>query len=163
MSPSYRPAVGKGQEPYSTESASPSYSLKIIEGYVGYERSLPEGRGDWAMARFIEATETEYEEERGETMDEILAYNLPALGAQWALTEGLDQHAPGPAGGQPGGAVADCGEDWSAGQQALLRRRLLRGREEHHLDLEPGFGKALGEPEATVPRPGGHKVWAFAA
>lgn len=94
MSPSYRPAVGKGQEPYSTESASPSYSLKIIEGYVGYERSLPEGRGDWAMARFIEATETEYEEERGETMDEILAYNLEDLGAMWAVMEWLEENAP---------------------------------------------------------------------
>jgi predicted RecB family nuclease len=37
----------------------PSYSLKVVERYIGFERSRTEYGGDWAMARYIEATESE--------------------------------------------------------------------------------------------------------
>lgn len=67
----------------------PSFSLKVIEQYVGYERKLPEGNGQWAMAKFIEATETADEAKRQELMDEILAYNKEDLEATWAVFEWL--------------------------------------------------------------------------
>ncbi len=63
----------------------PSYSLKVVEGYVGFERTLEEAEGQWAMARYIEATETENTEQREAIMDEILAYNQEDLAATWAV------------------------------------------------------------------------------
>jgi predicted RecB family nuclease len=35
----------------------PSYSLKVVEGYVGFKRSQSDYGGAWAMARYLEATE----------------------------------------------------------------------------------------------------------
>jgi predicted RecB family nuclease len=37
----------------------PSYSLKVVEEYVGFERTMDEYGGSWAMAKFILATETD--------------------------------------------------------------------------------------------------------
>jgi predicted RecB family nuclease len=31
----------------------PSYSLKVVEKYIGFERTLDEYGGDWSMARYI--------------------------------------------------------------------------------------------------------------
>jgi predicted RecB family nuclease len=42
----------------------PSYSLKVAEKYIGFERTQDEYGGDWAMAKYIEATELEDEAER---------------------------------------------------------------------------------------------------
>lgn len=72
----------------------PSFSLKVIEQHVGYERKLPEGNGQWAMARYIEATETCDEARRQELMDEILAYNQEDLEATWAVFRWLRSKAP---------------------------------------------------------------------
>jgi predicted RecB family nuclease len=66
-----------------------SYSLKRVEQQAGYRRTLPEGRGDWAMARYIEATETEDPDERQEIMDEIVKYNREDLEATWAVLQWL--------------------------------------------------------------------------
>jgi predicted RecB family nuclease len=63
----------------------PSYSLKVIEQYVGYQRKLPEANGQWSMARYIEATETCDDARRQELMNEILAYNQEDLAATWAV------------------------------------------------------------------------------
>jgi len=41
----------------------PSYSLKVVEQYVGFERTQDEYGGSWAMAQFILATETNDESE----------------------------------------------------------------------------------------------------
>lgn len=71
----------------------PSYSLKVIEQYAGYERTQTEYGGQWAMALFIEATETENEGKRQELMNQILAYNNEDLEATWAVFQwikGLD-------------------------------------------------------------------------
>jgi uncharacterized protein len=65
--------------------AEPSYSLKIVERRAGYQRKLEEYGGDWSMARFIEATETQDEAERQAIMDEIVAYNREDLEATWAV------------------------------------------------------------------------------
>lgn len=63
----------------------PSYSLKVVENYVGFKRTLDEAEGQWAMARYIEATETENIEQRERIMGEILAYNEEDLAATWAV------------------------------------------------------------------------------
>jgi predicted RecB family nuclease len=67
----------------------PSFSLKVIEQYVGYKREQEEFGGQWAMAMFIEATETSDEGKRKELMDKILAYNKEDLEAMWAVFQWL--------------------------------------------------------------------------
>jgi predicted RecB family nuclease len=72
----------------------PSFSLKVIEQYVGYERNQEEYGGQWAMATFIEATETSDKGKRKELMDKILAYNMEDLEATWAVFEWLRAKTP---------------------------------------------------------------------
>ena len=67
----------------------PSFSLKVIEKYLGFKRSQSEFGGQWAMAAFIEATETSDESKRKELMGEILKYNKEDLAATWAVFEWL--------------------------------------------------------------------------
>jgi predicted RecB family nuclease len=67
----------------------PSFSLKVVEDYVGFERKGAEYGGAWAMATFIEATETSDEGKRKELMDKILAYNKEDLEATWAVFQWL--------------------------------------------------------------------------
>lgn len=66
-----------------------SYSVKRVEKQAGYCRTLPEGSGDWAMARYIEATEMDDPQERQEIMDEILKYNREDLEATWSVLQWL--------------------------------------------------------------------------
>lgn len=72
----------------------PSFSLKVVEKYIGFKRSQTESGGQWAMATFIEATETNDEGKRQQLMDEILKYNEEDLGATWAVFEWLKARAP---------------------------------------------------------------------
>jgi len=67
----------------------PSYSLKVVEKYVGFKRTLREYGGDWAMAKYIEAIETEDPDERDEVMNQILDYNREDLEATWAVLKWL--------------------------------------------------------------------------
>lgn len=67
----------------------PSFSLKVIEQYVGYKRKQAEYGGQWAMAMFIEATETSDERKRKQLMIEILTYNREDLEATWAVFQWL--------------------------------------------------------------------------
>jgi predicted RecB family nuclease len=67
----------------------PSYSLKMVEQYVGFRRTQDEYGGSWAMAQFILATETNDEDERNARMTEILKYNEEDLGATWAVFDWL--------------------------------------------------------------------------
>ena len=71
-----------------------SYSLKRVEKHAGYRRTLPEGRGEWAMAKYIEATEMENPDERQEIMNEILKYNREDLEATWAVLQWLQAKVP---------------------------------------------------------------------
>ena len=66
-----------------------SYSLKIVEQYVGFKRTQDEYGGSWSMAQFILATETSNEDERNARMAEILKYNEEDLGATWAVFDWL--------------------------------------------------------------------------
>lgn len=65
----------------------PSYSLKVIEQYVGFKRSQDEYGGDWAMAQYIKATETGDKKHRQEIIDQVLTYNQEDLEATWAVLE----------------------------------------------------------------------------
>jgi predicted RecB family nuclease len=65
----------------------PSYSLKVIEGHIGFERTQDEYGGDWSMAKYIEATETEDEAKRAEVMQQILDYNREDLDSTWAVLQ----------------------------------------------------------------------------
>jgi len=67
----------------------PSYSLKVVEKYVGYKRTLGEVAGDWAMAKYIEAIESEDPDQRDKVMAEILKYNQEDLEATWAVLNWL--------------------------------------------------------------------------
>jgi predicted RecB family nuclease len=72
----------------------PSFSLKVVEDYVGFEREQAEYGGAWAMATFIEAAETSDEERRKELMGKIVAYNKEDLEATWAVFQWLRGKAP---------------------------------------------------------------------
>ena len=67
----------------------PSYSLKVVEEYVGFERTQDEYGGSWAMAKFMLASETNDEAERNRLMEEIMTYNEEDLAATWAVFEWL--------------------------------------------------------------------------
>ena len=66
-----------------------SFSLKVVEDHVGFERKEAEYGGAWAMATFIEATETGEDGKRKALMDKILNYNREDLEATWAVFEWL--------------------------------------------------------------------------
>ena len=65
------------------------YGLKEVETLTGYRRTLEESGGEWSIARYIEATETDDEDERAAIIDGILAYNREDLEATWAVMEWL--------------------------------------------------------------------------
>lgn len=71
----------------------PSFSLKVIEQYIGFKRSQTEFGGQWAMAMFVQAVETSNESKRKQLMDEILKYNEEDLAATWAVFEWLKTRA----------------------------------------------------------------------
>ena len=67
----------------------PSFSLKVVEKYVGFKRTQDEYGGDWAMAKFIEATETQDRQKRDELMTQICKYNEEDLAATWYVFDWL--------------------------------------------------------------------------
>jgi predicted RecB family nuclease len=72
----------------------PSFSLKVIGKYVGFKRTQTEYGGEWAMAMFIEASETSDEAKRQELMSDILKYNREDLAATWAVFQWLKAKRP---------------------------------------------------------------------
>lgn len=66
-----------------------SYSLKVVEKYVGFKRTQDEYGGDWSIAKYIEAVEADDEGKRRTLMDEILKYNEEDLQATWTVFEWL--------------------------------------------------------------------------
>ena len=72
----------------------PSYSLKVVERYVGYERTkVPGYKGDQSIARYMLAVATEDEDLREEIINELCAYNHEDLEATWAVFEWLRARA----------------------------------------------------------------------
>lgn len=72
----------------------PSFSLKVVEKYVGFKRTQAEYGGDWAMATFIEATETQDRARREELMGRICKYNEEDLAATWYVFDWLRAKHP---------------------------------------------------------------------
>jgi predicted RecB family nuclease len=70
----------------------PSYSLKLIEKHVGYQRSQDEYGGSWAMAMYIQACELKDEEKQREIIDQVLLYNREDLEATWAVLQWLKSY-----------------------------------------------------------------------
>jgi predicted RecB family nuclease len=69
--------------------AEPSYSLKVVEKLAGFKRSQDEYGGTWAMAKYIEAVETEDPNVREDIINEIMKYNEEDLAAMWAVFQWL--------------------------------------------------------------------------
>jgi predicted RecB family nuclease len=65
----------------------PSYSLKVIAECTGFQRTQDEYGGDWVMAKYIEAIETNAEEKRNSVMEEIIYIVKEDLGATRAVFE----------------------------------------------------------------------------
>jgi predicted RecB family nuclease len=67
----------------------PSYSLKVIEKYIGFSRTQTEYGGEWSMAKYIEAIESDDTAQRTALLDEIKKYNEEDLLATWAVLQWL--------------------------------------------------------------------------
>jgi predicted RecB family nuclease len=67
----------------------PSYSLKVIEKLAGFRRSMEEFGGDWSIAQYIRAVETEDRAARDGIVAEIQKYNREDLEATWAVLQWL--------------------------------------------------------------------------
>ena len=72
----------------------PSYSLKVIEEYVGFNRTI-ECKGDKSIAMYLTAIRIGDEAERQRIIDEILAYNREDLEATWAVLQWLIRKSSG--------------------------------------------------------------------
>jgi predicted RecB family nuclease len=69
----------------------PSYSLKVIEQYVGYERPDKEFSGYWSVVNYMKAATMKNETRRNEIMRQLLAYNEADLLAMWAVVQWLQR------------------------------------------------------------------------
>lgn len=67
----------------------PSYSLKMVEEYLGFHRSCPGLHGDWAMAQYVALPEAADAVQRDQMTAEILTYNREDLAATWHVLQWL--------------------------------------------------------------------------
>ena len=72
----------------------PGYSLKIVEKHIGFTRTQTEFGGEWSMAKYIEATESNDDMQRTALLDEIKKYNEEDLAATWAVLVWLKGKQP---------------------------------------------------------------------
>jgi len=68
-----------------------SYSLKVVERVAGFQRTQDEYGGTWAMAKYIEAVETEDTNIQDKIINDIMKYNEEDLAAMWAVFEWLKE------------------------------------------------------------------------
>lgn len=78
-----------------------SYGLKVVEEHIGFRRKLSETDGTWAIARYIEATETIDRAARDQIMRDICAYNEEDLAATWAVLQWVKEIGTPPEGSCP--------------------------------------------------------------
>ncbi len=71
----------------------PSYSLKVLEQHVGYQRTQQEYGGEWAMATYYYAVHSADPARAAALVDEVLKYNREDLEATWAVLRWLLPHA----------------------------------------------------------------------
>jgi predicted RecB family nuclease len=62
-----------------------SYSLKVVEDYVGFRRSQTEFGGDWSITIWQEVLEALTEDRRSELLRELAVYNEEDLLGMWAV------------------------------------------------------------------------------
>ena len=60
-----------------------SYSLKVVEKYIGYKRSLEEFGTNWSIRQYVTARDTEHNSLRASVMSVLLVYNKEDLEAMW--------------------------------------------------------------------------------
>ncbi len=75
----------------------PSYSLKVVEKFVGFQRRDTSANGAWSIAKYIGATESNDPAAREAIVREILAYNEEDLDATWAVLDWLRGYLRGAA------------------------------------------------------------------
>lgn len=63
----------------------PSYSLKVVEGFVGFEREITDYNGTQSIVDYIEAIESGDDTRREELLARIEQYNEEDLDATWAV------------------------------------------------------------------------------
>jgi len=73
----------------------PSYGLKSVENYVGFERSTQEYGGLWAVVRYHEWLQADREDERERVRDELLRYNREDCEAMRHVLEWIRQAKEG--------------------------------------------------------------------
>ena len=62
----------------------PSYSLKVVEQYIGYQRTQEEFGTNWSIQQYMEALASNDEAVRQKIMSGLLKYNQEDLEATWA-------------------------------------------------------------------------------
>ncbi|MBX9669682.1 MAG: TM0106 family RecB-like putative nuclease [Candidatus Obscuribacterales bacterium] len=70
----------------------PSYSLKVVERYLGFARTQSEYGGQWAIAKYVESIESSdsaISEAMRDTLDQISIYNNEDIDATWAVFDWL--------------------------------------------------------------------------
>lgn len=70
----------------------PSYSLKVVEKFLGFERSQTEYGGYWAVLKYLKAAETRNNEKQQQMIQELIAYNQEDLEAMGVVLQWLQQH-----------------------------------------------------------------------
>lgn len=65
----------------------PSYSLKVIEKYVGFERPDQDTGGYWSVVSYLKSVSTKNMTRRDQILDQLLAYNNSDLQAMWHVLE----------------------------------------------------------------------------
>jgi len=71
--------------------ARPSYSLKVVEKLASFKRTQDNYGGDWAMAKYFQAVETDDYSLREDIMAQVLKYNEEDLDATWAVFQWLKE------------------------------------------------------------------------
>ncbi|HEY9785187.1 MAG TPA: TM0106 family RecB-like putative nuclease [Candidatus Obscuribacterales bacterium] len=69
-----------------------SYSLKVVEKYIGFSRSQSEYGGEWAMSQFLKSLAAGDEGARSQILQSIQLYNQEDLEATYAVLSWLLTH-----------------------------------------------------------------------
>lgn len=65
----------------------PSYSLKVIEKYVGFDRQDQDTGGYWSVVNYLKSVSTKNKEKRAEILEQLREYNCSDLEAMWHVLE----------------------------------------------------------------------------
>ena len=71
----------------------PSYSLKVVEKYIGFQRTQKEFGGEWVIGKFFSTLECVDQEEKEKALGEIRLYNSEDLKATYEILRWLRTHS----------------------------------------------------------------------